>query len=494
MNNQELTIKAAQGHSDAITAILNLSLEKNKITVKCQKKGNILYTNLEGVTIKNQSESVEIVVQELEKLQIEALKYVIIVGVKNEVASHYLAEKIVRNHEKKKGLKFGINSFFDLIKSKKTLLLSITSLLLIGGGGYIYSLQTLSEKKSSQNETIIATEDHKTIKEDSKPIVDKNQTITIKAVGDMVPGTKYSKIREIKQKMLMFDNVKEHLGGADILFGNFESTLTNHPYSAKDDSQPNIFAFRTAPSYGNLIKSKGFDVLSIANNHSFDYGEKGFTDTMENIKKSGLEYVGEKNQILYVEKKGMKIAFIGFSTYKEHNSLNDLESGIKLVKEAKQKANVVVISFHGGAEGTNAMNVRNKTEIFYGENRGNLVLFARTMIDNGADLVLGHGPHVVRAMELYKGKLIAYSLGNFLGDGALSTSSFTANSMILEVKLNGEGNFVNGNIIPVKINNLGVPTYDGNLSSIRQVQNLTKSDFPQTSIMIDKKGGISNKN
>lgn len=320
--------------------------------------------------------------------------------------------------------------------------------------------------------------------------IDNKQSITLKAVGDIVPGTNFPNNRLPKNKQELFQNVKASLQGADILFGNFESTLTNYPRTAKDTSRPMVHAFRNPPEYAKLLKEVGFTVMSIANNHSFDFTQKGFEDTYKNLESAGVKAVGKKNQILYKNIKGVEIAFIAFSHLPWHNSLNDLPSAIALVKEAKKKASIVVISFHGGAEGTGAMRVKNRQENFFGENRGNLVLFSRTLIDNGADLVLGHGPHVPRAMELYKGKLIAYSLGNFVGYRTLSTSGVLGKSLILEVKLNSQGDFISGKITPVQLDRRGIPYPDKDANSIPLIRNLTKLDFPKTDLKFALNGHI----
>jgi hypothetical protein len=143
-----------------------------------------------------------------------------------------------------------------------------------------------------------------------------------------------------------------------------------------------------------------------------------------------------------------------------------------------------------GAEGTDALHVKDKTEFFYGENRGNSLKFARTMIDTGADLVLGHGPHVPRAMEVYKGKLIAYSLGNFLGYRTLSTKAQTAYSMILEVKLNSSGNLISSKIIPVHLDRQGIPQIDQYFRTVGLLRYLIENDFPDNQIAINKQGEI----
>jgi len=226
------------------------------------------------------------------------------------------------------------------------------------------------------------------------------------------------------------------------LFGNFESTLTDYPYVAKDISQGMTFAFRSPPAFASVLKETGFDVISVANNHSFDFSDQGFADTVSNIEQSGMKAIGQKGQISYLKVKGVTIAFIGFSYLSDHNSMSDLEAAKALVDQAKQQAKIIVISVHQGAEGSDATYTYDQSEPFFGEDRGNSVQFARAMIDQGASLVLGHGPHVLRSIELYKSRLIAYSLGNFVGYRTLSSEGILGKSMILQVEMNSEGRFV----------------------------------------------------
>jgi poly-gamma-glutamate capsule biosynthesis protein CapA/YwtB (metallophosphatase superfamily) len=315
--------------------------------------------------------------------------------------------------------------------------------------------------------------------------------ITIKAVGDIVAGTNFPDYRLPKNPNELFPSeVKQKLKGADILFGNYESTLTKHPYSTKDTNQDMVFAFRSPPEYAKLFSQVGFDVMSVANNHSMDFGEVGFRDTIKNLDSAGVVAVGAKNQIRYSTVKGIPIAWIGFCFNIYCNSVNDLETAKNLVNIAKQKAKIVVISMHVGAEGRDALRVKNKTELFYGQNRGNSLKFAREMVDAGADLILGHGPHVPRAIEVYKGKLIAYSLGNFVGYKTLSTSGDKGKSMILEAKINSQGDFISGNIIPIQLNKNGIPQLDKSFQSVKLVQSLTKIDFKNTKLKINNNGKL----
>ncbi|WP_206070051.1 CapA family protein [Nodosilinea sp. P-1105] len=314
--------------------------------------------------------------------------------------------------------------------------------------------------------------------------------ITVKAVGDIIPGTDYQTYRLPQDWRYLFRSIQYHLGDADIVFGNFESTLTDVPRSAKDTSRPMTFAFRTPPWYASVLKVAGFNVLSVANNHSFDFFEQGFEDTVAHIEAEGMKAVGRKGDITLMQVQGITVAVIGFSTLSHHNTVHDLDTAIHLVQTAQQQADLVIVSFHAGKEGTDAIYTRNETEFFHGENRGNVVQFSRTVVDHGADLVLGHGPHVPRAIELYNDKLIAYSLGNFLGYRTLSTQGPLGVSLILEVHLNAQGDFVNGRIIPVALDRNGVPYLDDHFQGVVLVRHFTQRDFPDTPLRIDDLGYI----
>ncbi|WP_219729949.1 CapA family protein [Sodalinema gerasimenkoae] len=316
-------------------------------------------------------------------------------------------------------------------------------------------------------------------------------SITIKAVGDIIPGTNYPNHRLPADPGVFFAQVQQDLQGADILFGNYESTLTDHPHSIKDTSRGTQFAFRSPPSYADLFREVGFTILSIANNHSMDFGEVGFRDTIRRLNAADVATTGEKEKITYLEVEGVKVAFIGFSTYDFHNSINDYEGAKQLIREANKNAGIVVLSIHAGAEGVGAMRVGDRQEYFLGEDRGNIVRFSREAIEAGADLILGHGPHVARAINLHNNRLIAYSLADFLGYQTLSTQGALAYSLILEVELDLDGEFVSGRIIPMHLGNDGIPRPDPQFRSVDLIRNLTAQDFPDAPLVIDEKGQIT---
>ncbi|MBW4517762.1 MAG: CapA family protein [Timaviella obliquedivisa GSE-PSE-MK23-08B] len=388
------------------------------------------------------------------------------------------------------------------------LLLPIMITSLLAGIGWSYLSQSLGEVDPETASTGIALPPDSVSFNSPEPLTPNSPTastiaanlpnpkatepiISIKAVGDIVPGTNFPSDRLPEgDGQFLFADVQRFLGDTDILFGNFESTMTDYPYVAKDISQGMTFAFRSPPTFANVLKETGFDVMSVANNHSFDFSDQGFADTVNNIEQVGIKAIGQKGQISYLKVKGETIAFIGFSYLPDHNFMGDLEAAKALVDQAKQQAKIIVISVHQGAEGSDAIHTYNQSESFLGEDRGNSVQFARTMIDQGASLVLGHGPHVLRSLELYKSRLIAYSLGNFIGYRTLSSDGVLANSMILQVEMNSEGRFVSGKIIPVILDANGVPYIDNKFTSVSMVRNLVESDFSVTPILIEEDGEI----
>jgi poly-gamma-glutamate capsule biosynthesis protein CapA/YwtB (metallophosphatase superfamily) len=282
---------------------------------------------------------------------------------------------------------------------------------------------------------------------------------------------------------------------ADIAFGNLEGPLLEGGKTEKcPPKSTRCFAFRVPTRYGKLLKEAGFDVLSLANNHAGDFGDYGRESTRQTLDALGIKHAGSDRQqfaMTVLESKGKRIAFIGFA----HNNLvpnvNDLATARSLVEQAVKKADLVVVSFHGGAEGTDAQHVPNRTETFGSEQRGNLPLFARTVIDAGADLVLGHGPHVLRGMEVYKDRLIAYSMGNFATYGMFTLRAETSLTAIFEIKLAADGKFIGGKLYAGKQLGKGGPTLDSSGDAIRKVRELSTADFGPNAPKINDDGSFT---
>lgn len=524
LEQKSIVTLAQEGNPEAIAHLINQVIAKKGVTAIAKCKDNWLHIVLVADEIPDQSVYFRFIIDGVTRLNPQNIDFVRIYGRKSDhkwpswTEAFDLAETpyfppippqvttVTHPPEQRKPKPLQYKKKFK--KKIRLLLMGGVTWMMVAILGVVFSYQ-INSSNSNKRQQLQPLEQEEPITPETptptpqaikkpviksalvtSPVVNSKQSITLKAVGDIVPGTNFPNNKLPKNKQDLFKNVKPYLQGADILFGNFESTLTNYPRTGKDTSRPMVHAFRNPPEYAQLFKEVGFTVMSIANNHSFDFTMKGFEDTFKNLESAGVKAVGKKKQILYKNIKGVEIAFIAFSHLPWHNSINDLPSAIALVKEAQKKASIVVISFHGGAEGTGAMRVRNRQENFYGENRGNLVLFSRTLIDNGADLVLGHGPHVPRAMELYKGKLIAYSLGNFVGYRTLSTRGVLGESLILEVELNSQGDFISGKITPIQLDRRGIPYLDKGANSIPIIRNLTKLDFPQNKLKFDLNGHI----
>ncbi len=313
-----------------------------------------------------------------------------------------------------------------------------------------------------------------------------NETITIAAAGDMMMGSPFpndSRMPPNDGKDLL-KPVAPIIQAADIAFGNLEGPLADGGVSPKcGRGRPNCFAFRMPTRYADYLKEAGFDVMSVANNHALDFGDSGRTTTRQTLDKLGIKHAGSDSGLYstaYLDVKGKKVAFIGFATNSVSLNVNNLADARNAVIQADKKADIVVVSFHAGAEGASAQRVPNKTEIFFGERRGNLPLFAKTVIDAGADLLIGHGPHVLRGMEIYKDRLIAYSLGNFATYGWFRLEGGTAETLVLEVEIDDEGKFVKGKIHPFILVDRGILTEDKTNSATNTIRRLSNLDFPDT--------------
>ena len=257
-----------------------------------------------------------------------------------------------------------------------------------------------------------------------------------------------------------FAGVRSILKRADVAIGNFEGTLTEFDKTHKVSGSGRQYAFRSPPHYAELMYQEGFRILNVANNHANDFGETGYKDTVNNMRRAGIAVAGLRDEAATLSVKGLNIAVLGFAYSNRFNMIQDIQEGAERVRQAKSKGAYVIVTFHGGAEGSPSIWNDNKDEEFMGENRGNTVAFSRAMIDAGADLVVGHGPHVLRAAECYQGKPIAYSLGNFVGVGGLSAKNFAAVSALLEIEVAQNGTLQKINLVPLRFNEQKLPQVD----------------------------------
>jgi poly-gamma-glutamate capsule biosynthesis protein CapA/YwtB (metallophosphatase superfamily) len=271
---------------------------------------------------------------------------------------------------------------------------------------------------------------------------------------------------------LYFAGVRGVLKDADVAFGNLEGVLSDRGETTKNPDSGHQFAFRMPPRYATLLHSEGFNILNVANNHAYDFGESGFADTLANLKAADIVYSGPRDHLATLQVRGLNVVMLSFSYLSRFNSVLDLEQDAELVRQAKAQGAYLIVTFHAGAEGSPAIWHANQEEMFFGENRGNVVAFARAMVDAGADLVVGHGPHVLREVECYRGHPIAYSLGNFVGVGGLSAKELAAVSALLEISVNADGSLQSMNLIPLRFSEQKLPELDERAYGTRLVNHL----------------------
>jgi hypothetical protein len=284
--------------------------------------------------------------------------------------------------------------------------------------------------------------------------------------------------------------VRDLLKDADLTFGNLEGPLCDAGETRKCGASGNCYAFRTPTRYGDYLQSAGIDVMSTANNHSGDFGEFCRRQTEAALDQRDIAWSGPPGSIASLERAGFRIAMIGFHSSRACNYINDHETAAALVGAAKAEHDLVIVSFHGGAEGSKALHVPDEMELFYNEKRGHLRKFARAVVAAGADLVLGHGPHVPRGLEIVDGHLVAYSLGNFATYGRFNLSGHLGTSLVLEVELGHDGTLRGGKILPVKQLGEGIPVVDDNQTAIDLIRSLSNEDFPGTAPVIAKDGSF----
>jgi poly-gamma-glutamate capsule biosynthesis protein CapA/YwtB (metallophosphatase superfamily) len=317
--------------------------------------------------------------------------------------------------------------------------------------------------------------------------------LTLAAVGDMMLGTDFPEnTLPDDDGLSFFDAVTPILEAPDVTFGNLEGVLQDGGEPVKQCKNPKIcFLFRSPTRYATYFKLAGFDALSLANNHARDFGETGRASSMAALDAAGIHHSGREGTTASWVANGRRIALVAFAPNVGSNQLNDPEIARALVAQLAATHDIVIVSFHGGAEGNGAEKMPFAREIFVGEDRGHVVEFARAMVDAGADLVLGHGPHVVRPLELYHDRLIAYSLGNFATYYGISVEGIRGVAPILLVTLDDEGRFASGRIeSTIQIRPAG-PAPDPAKGVLTLLRTLTAEAFPDGVLDIREDGSLA---
>lgn len=316
--------------------------------------------------------------------------------------------------------------------------------------------------------------------------------IRIIAVGDIMLGSltpRNSVPQDSGRKFIPV--IQKLVNKGHIVFGNLEGPFIRPDMKVvKDCGTAEIrtcYAFGMPDYLAPGLKKMGFNMVALNNNHMDDYGWRGYEHTKRTLAGSNIRYCCQDSVTKWTIN-GRKYAFVAYKSNGRKFDINNIPSARILIRDLKKQGNIVIVSFHGGAEGKDAYRVEDKEEVFLNENRGNVYRFAHSLIDEGADLILGHGPHVIRPMEVYRNKLIVYSMGNFLTHGNISIKGRLGVSMVLEIVLGDNGKFIRGNITPVRLKGRGIPHYDAHKTAIKNLKNSMKDFIAGKTLLIKDSG------
>jgi hypothetical protein len=328
------------------------------------------------------------------------------------------------------------------------------------------------------------------------PLEASGPTVRFAAAGDTMMGSDLRKGPAGLPEGLgqsLFAGVAEVFVAADVAFLNLEGPLADGLPSKKcGPSSTSCYAFRTPTRYTAALQSAGIDLVSLANNHAFDLGAAGQQSTMTALDEAGIGHAGRYGDTGLVVVGNTRVALVAAHSGGCCLNVNELEEVKAAVALADAGADLVVLSFHGGAEGSAARHVPGKTEVAWGERRGDVKALARAAIDAGADLVLGHGPHVLRAMEVYRGRLVAYSLGNFTGYRQFGRGGgYGGTTVILQAELAANGVLTGARLVPVVLDDDSVPRLDPAGKGLEHVRELSAADFPETGVRVSGDGTLT---
>lgn len=279
---------------------------------------------------------------------------------------------------------------------------------------------------------------------DNSIATDEVEGVELLFGGDVTLTWGYNELVEKPREDLLwpFRRLQGLFSGMDVVMVNCETAITN-----SDAASEKRFTFRMDPDLAGIFNASGIDIVTLANNHVYDYGEQGLRDTIDALDEQGVMHVGagmdlrEARRPVVMHIKGRRIAFLGYGNYSPatHDSpgvayryKRHVKKDVELAKAAG--ADIIVVNFHWGIE-------------LAPEPQDSDRELAYLAIDSGADVVVGHHPHVVQPVEIYKDKVIAYSLGNFVFGG---NSKRPRDSILLHVSVGSDGN-VRHRVIDIRI-------------------------------------------
>jgi capsule synthesis protein PGA_cap len=314
----------------------------------------------------------------------------------------------------------------------------------------------------------------------------------------------------------LLDPARPNLSG-DLVVGNFEGVLADTGTSTKCVVKPpppakgrkrakplplappvtrrNCYAFRTPTILAPRLVEAGFTHLNLANNHANDLGGPGRESTERVLDSLGIRLYGPLGRIAVdTIRRGdslTTVGLIGFTTYPFAYDLLDIERSAAVVDSVRPLVDLLIVTFHGGAEGAKAVRTGEAAESLGAEPRGDLRRWARAVIDAGGDAVIGHGPHVLRGMEFYRGRLIAYSLGNFLTYRGFNLEGPLGITGVLRLDFADDRTLRRARLVPmIQLPRRG-PAPDPDGAAIQLIQTLSAEDFGSTAAHISPAGDIT---
>ena len=318
--------------------------------------------------------------------------------------------------------------------------------------------------------------------------------ITVAAVGDIMMGTDFPRPRlPRKGGRALLSQAAPLFAGADIAMANLEGPLLAGGKPAKVAVSGRSYLFRTPPSYAFNLKRAGISMVSLANNHAMDFGWPGLVSTKRALEEAGVGFSSKGGVIAEYLVRGVRVGVLSLSFGQPPRSIVFPAKALEEIAEASGRYDILILSIHAGAEGRQALHISPGGERFLDEPRGDLISFAHQAIDRGADLVVSHGPHVPRAMELYRGRLIAYSLGNFATFAALSVARESGYAPLLRAELAPDGAFLNGSIHSFLQKPRKGPRHDPKQRAFRLMQRLSAADFPGSRLAFGPSGELTTK-
>ncbi|HEX8643461.1 MAG TPA: CapA family protein [Allosphingosinicella sp.] len=329
------------------------------------------------------------------------------------------------------------------------------------------------------------------------------RTYSVVGVGDIMMGSDWPTpimdprvTPEAGAESVVGPEISRLFGTGDVVFGNFEGTIHTSSAGAKACSNPRVcFTFRSPPFHAAYLRQAGFTLVSNANNHSRDFGEANRAETYRYLSAAGLAVAGADTPSTRLGVQtladGRRFALVAFGHNPGLLQVNDYARITEVVREAGTRADVVVVSCHIGGEGASHDRITRANEVFLNENRGDPYRFARTAIDAGADIVFCHGPHVPRAIDVYRGRFIAYSLGNFWTYGRFNLSGNSGLAPIAHLEVAPTGELVSARIVSARQDRPGGPYHDPSGAAARRIAELTARDVPEAGISIAADGTVS---